>query len=35
MEFDNFNPNVKFTYECSEESINFLDLNIKLSNGKF
>ena len=34
MEFNNFNPNIKFTYEFSEASINFLDLNIKLSNGK-
>ena len=34
MEFNNFNPNVKFTYEFSEASINFLDLNVKLSDGK-
>ena len=34
MEFDNFNPNIKFTYEFSEASINFLDLNVKLSNDK-
>ena len=33
MEFNNFNP-IKFTYEFSEASINFLDLNAKLSNGK-
>ena len=32
MEFDDFNPNARFTYEFSEESINFLD--IKASNGK-
>ena len=34
MEFNNFNSNIKFTYEFSEPSINFLDLNVKLSNGK-
>ena len=34
MEFNNFNPNIKFTYEFSEASINFLDLNAKLSDGK-
>ena len=34
MEFNNFNPNIKFTYEFCEESINFLDLNVKLSNAK-
>ena len=34
IEFNNFNSNIKFTYEFSEASINFLDLNIKLSNGK-
>ena len=34
MEFNNFNPNIKFTYEFSETSINFLDLNVKLSDGK-
>ena len=34
MEFNNFNPNIKFTYEFSEASINFLDLNVKLSDGK-
>ena len=33
MEFNYFNPNIKFTYELSEASINFQDLNIKLSNG--
>ena len=31
MEFDNFNPNIKFTYELNEESISFVDLNVKLS----
>ena len=35
MEFNNFNLNIKFTYEFSEASINFLDLNVKLSDGKF
>ena len=30
MEFNNFNPNIKFTYEFSEASINFLDLNVIL-----
>ena len=34
MEFNNFNPNIKFTDEFSEESINFLDLNVKFSSGK-
>ena len=34
MEFNNFNPNIKFAYEFSEASINFLDLNVKLSDGK-
>ena len=34
MEFNNFNPNIKFTCEFSEASINFLDLNVKLSEGK-
>ena len=34
MEFNNFNPNIKFTYEFSEASINFLDLNVKFSSGK-
>ena len=29
-EFDKFNPNINFTYEFIEESINFLDLNVKL-----
>ena len=34
MEFDNFNPNLKFIYELSEVRINFLDLNVKFSSGK-
>ena len=33
-EFNNFNPNIKFTYQFSEENINLLDLNLRLSNGK-
>ena len=33
MEFNNCNCNIKFTYEFSEPSINFLDLNVKFSNG--
>ena len=33
MEFNNFNPNIKFTFKfSSESSINFLDLNV--SDGK-
>ena len=32
MEFNNFNPNIKFTFKFSEASINFLDLNV--SDGK-
>ena len=34
VEFNSFNPNIKFIYEFSEASINFLNLNVKLSNGK-
>ena len=34
MEFNSFNPNIKFTYEFSEASVSFVDLNVKLSNGK-
>ena len=34
MELDNFNPNVKFTYEFSEESVSFVDLTVSFSNGK-
>ena len=29
-----FHPNIKFTYESSTESIPFLDLRVKLSQGK-
>ena len=32
MEFDNANPNIKFTYEFCEESIKFLDLIVKCFN---
>ena len=34
MEFNNFNRNIKFTYEFSEASINFLDLSVKFFSGK-
>ena len=34
MELDNFNPNIKFTYEFSEESVSSVDLNVNFSNGK-
>ena len=34
MEFGNFNPNIKFTYEFSEENISFLDIFVKPSNDK-
>ena len=34
MEFNNFNPIIKFTHEFKEDSINFLDLNVRLSNGR-
>ena len=30
-----FYPNIKFTHESSTESITFLDLRVKLSQGKF
>ena len=30
MDFNNFNPNIKITYEFSEASISFLDLIVKL-----
>ena len=33
-DFNNFEPNLKFTFECDRNSINFLDLNIKLNNNK-
>ena len=29
MEFNNFSPNIKFTYEFIEASINFLDHSVK------
>ena len=31
-DFNNFKPNLKFTFECDRNSINFLDLNVKLNN---
>lgn len=34
MELGNFNRNINFTYGFGEEQINFLDLNVTLSNGK-
>ena len=34
-EFNNFKFNLKFTFECHRNSINFLDLNVKLNNDKF
>ena len=34
MEFNSFNPNIKFVYEFIEASISFLNLNVKLSNAK-
>ena len=34
IEFNNFSPNIKFTFEFSEASIVFVDLNFKFSNGK-
>ena len=33
-EFNNFKSNLKFTFECHRNSINFLDLNVKLNNDK-
>ena len=30
MEFNNFNPSIKFTYDFSRASISFVDLNVKL-----
>ena len=34
MDFNNFNPNIKFIYQFSEASIIFLDFNVKISSGK-
>ena len=33
-EFNNYHPNIKFTYETKKENITFLDLNISLSSNK-
>ena len=33
-ELNNFKSNLKFTCECDSNSINFLDLNVKLNNGE-
>ena len=33
-EFDNYNPNIKFTYESNKENITFLDLDVSLSGNK-
>ena len=32
--FNNFTPNLRFTYECSEKGISFLDLIITVSEQK-
>ena len=34
QELNNFNPDLKFTYESNEKEIPFLDLKVKLSEGK-
>ena len=33
-ELNNFKSNLKFTFECDSNSINFLDRNVKLNNGE-
>ena len=33
-EFNNYHPNIKFTYELNKENITFLDLNVSLSGNK-
>ena len=33
-EFNNYHPNIKFTYELNKENITFLDLNVSLSENK-
>ena len=33
-EFNNYHPNVKFTYESNKENITFLDLDVSLSRKK-
>ena len=32
---NSFHPNLKFTSECSQQEINFLDVTVQLSNNKF
>ena len=34
QELNNFNPDLKFTYESNEKEILFLDLKVKLNEGK-
>ena len=34
VKFNNFNPNLRFTYESNEKSFSFLDLVITVSNQK-
>ena len=34
VDFNVFNPNIQFTYESSEKSIAFLDLDVALCNGR-
>ena len=34
QELNNFNPDLKFTYESNEKEIPFLDLKVKLNEGK-
>ena len=34
QEFNNFNPDLKFTYESNEKQIPFLELKVKLNEGK-
>ena len=33
-EFNNYHPNIKFTYESNKENITFLDLDVSLSGNK-
>ena len=33
-EFNNYHPNIKFTYESNKENITFVDLNVSLSGNK-
>ena len=32
---NSFHPNLRFTHECSRESLNFLDVIIKIEQGEF